>query len=75
MIELAAAALVILLRDPEGREVRVSPGQITSLRSGVPGKPNSLAVPGARCMVGLTDGKFVSVIETCAQIQTMMEAR
>lgn len=67
--------LMLVLHRVDGHEVRVSPEQITSLNSpqkGVKAEDRIYDVRG-NCLVGLTDGKNVQVIETCPEIQRMME--
>jgi hypothetical protein len=71
---LAAAAIrLIVLHQADGREVLINPSQITSLHASLPGQPNRVVAPGARCLVGLVDGKFASVIETCAAVRALIE--
>ena len=67
------AATLLILHSTEGHVIRVNPEQITSLREAVPGKPNQLFAQEVKCMVGLTDGKFVNVVEKCADIQKTLE--
>ena len=69
---MIALALIILHRAADGQEVLINPPQVTSLRAPA-GPLNNLVPHGARCVVGLTDGKFVSVIETCRNVQQMLE--
>lgn len=54
--------LLILLHDPEGREIWINPETVVSLRPrGIDGHfPKE-----ARCLVNLDDGKFVAVRESC----------
>jgi len=71
---LAAAAIrLIVLHQADGREIAINPAQVTSLYAALPGRPNRLVAPGSRCVVGLVDGKFASVIETCAAVRKLIE--
>lgn len=70
----AAAAVVavgfVVLHRIDGGEVLVSPRHVTSLRS--PAGPARGLMPG-HCVVGLTDGKFVGVLEACATVKDLLE--
>ena len=72
---LLALTAVILLHDLEGREIRVNPDQVTHLRAAKLGETDKLFPAHAKCMVNLADGKFLAVVETCAEIQRMLEQR
>lgn len=76
MIECCGIGLItyvlIVLHRVDGGEVIVAPTQVTSLRS--PGGPlDHLPTPGGRCLVGMTDGKFVSVLESCRRVKDLIE--
>lgn len=63
---------LLLLHGPTGREIRVNPNSVTSLHSSVPGQPNKVLTDGSKCLINLTDGKFVSVAETCEMVDSMI---
>ena len=69
------ASVLLLLHGPDGVEVRISPDQVTHLRSAKPGaaKNDKIFPEHVNCMVNLTDGKFVTVVETCEHVQKMLE--
>jgi hypothetical protein len=67
------AVVLILLHGPDGHEIRISPSQVTSMRSSVEGQPNKALDDDVRCMINLADGKFVSVVEPCHIVQHMLE--
>ena len=71
----AATLQLIVLHQVDGREVVVNPAQITSLYAALPGRPNRLVAPGSRCVVMLTDGKHVGVIEPCAAVRRLIEKK
>jgi hypothetical protein len=71
MAAIAALVFVVLHR-VDGGEVAVNPTLVTSLRS-TPGSLGGLAPSGANCIVGLTDGKFLAVIETCDTVRRLLE--
>lgn len=68
---LLIAVQLITLHRVDGGEVVVNGEQVTSLRStaGV----GHLA-PG-HCVIGLTDGKFVAVLEPCGKVRQELEGR
>jgi hypothetical protein len=65
--------LLIMLHTVDGLEVDINPKQITSLRETRPDKEKHLVVAGVHCAVGLSDGKFVTVVESCADIRKKIE--
>lgn len=68
---MLALNLVVLHR-ADGQEVAVNPPQITSLRAPA-GALDRLAPQGSHCIVGLADGKWLAVIETCRAVQQLLE--
>lgn len=69
----AAALALILLHRVDGGEVTVAAAHVTSLRA-TPGSLNKLTPKDTRCLVGLSDGKFVAVLEACRDVRTLLEA-
>lgn len=67
----AVALSLIILHRADGGEVIINPAQVTSLRA-TAGSLGRLA-PHGHCLVGLTDGKFVAVIEPCGEIKRLLE--
>ena len=72
MDKLSAAVFLLLLHAPDGQEYRIAPDQVTSLHAPRPDGGKHF-VATVHCLVNLTDGKFVSVVETCPEIQKMLE--
>ena len=71
---LAAAALaLVLLHRADGGTVTVAAAHVTSLRE-TPGSLGKQVPDATRCLVGLTDGKFVAVLETCTRVRELLEA-
>ena len=64
--------LLIILHNASGQPVIVNPELITSLQ-GRTGERSDLFVQGVQCLVRLTDGKFVTVKEPCAEISRRIE--
>lgn len=69
---LALALQLIVLHRADGGEVAVALQHVTSLRS-TPGSLGKLLPQETRCLVGLDDGKYVAVIETCAAVKRLLE--
>jgi hypothetical protein len=64
---------LLLLHGPTGREIRINPRTVTSLHAPVPGQRNTAVIDGANCLINTSDGKFVSVVETCETVSSMIE--
>lgn len=69
------AILFILLHGVDGREIIINAEQVTSLHSAHKDQPNKLITDDARCVVGLTDGKFITVAEDCWQVRRLLEGQ
>jgi hypothetical protein len=71
---LAAYAVLHLLKltGLDGQMIEVNPDQIVSLR--VPREDQERHIhEKAQCLIHTTDGKFISVIETCERVQRLLE--
>lgn len=69
---VVAAFIVLHLID--GRTVAINPEQVTRLSEAREGTDEGKQLAeGVRCIVFLTDGKYVSVAETCKEVQHLME--
>lgn len=64
---------LVLLHTVDGREVSVNPEQVTSLHANKANEDNKLLTSDVSCVVGLTDGKFVSVAESCEAVRKLLE--
>lgn len=60
----------ILLHTVDDREVGVNAHEIVSIT-----KPGGLMTQDANCMIALTDGKFVTTIETCREVIDQLQER
>ena len=69
---LAAALVLVVLHRVDGGEVVVNSTQVTSLRS-VPGGLSGHLPGPSKCLVGLTDGRFVAVVEPCGEVKRLLE--
>jgi hypothetical protein len=70
---LILGALLILLHGPDDHIILISPDQVTSLREAKPGEEGRHFTDTVHCMVNTTDGKFVTVVEPCSTVRTLME--
>ena len=73
MDPLLVTVVLIALHGPDGREIDVNVDEVTSLQCKLPNVANKLFVAGVNALVNLTDGKHVSVRETCAEIRALLE--
>lgn len=64
---------LVMLHSIDGHDVAINPAQVTSLHAARPGEPNKLLTDQVACVVGLTNGKFVSVIEHCDVVRRLLE--
>jgi uncharacterized protein YlzI (FlbEa/FlbD family) len=73
-MDAAILALLSLLElhGLDGRTVYVNPQQIVSMARP---KDDRTFHSGVQCVITLADGKFVSVVETCDEVQARMRAR
>ena len=65
--------IMITVHGLDGREITISADEITSLHGRVPGKSNMLFVDGVNCLVHLTDGQTISVVETCLEVRDRIQ--
>lgn len=72
-----AAVVLIVLHNVDGDEITINPEHVVVLHptteSDRQGKPNTLVTKGVNCVVGLSNGKFISVVESCATVRAAME--
>jgi hypothetical protein len=72
-MEILLAAFVTL-HAPQGAVIEINPDQVTSLRNAPPQKRGSFTEQ-ANCLINLTDGKFVTVIEDCETVRKLFGVR
>ena len=68
-MDILIAATLFLVNTLDGRAIYLNPDQVVSL---APTVDNDMFAKGVRCVIGLSDGKFVSAREDCASIQMRM---
>lgn len=66
-------ALLLLLHGPTGREIRLNPHSVTSLHMAEKQGRNQAITDAANCLINTTDGKFISVVETCEAVSRMID--
>lgn len=72
-LALAAALYLLVLHRADGGEVLVNPAQIVTLHGPAPrGGAAPLFTGAVRCAIGLSDGKWLSVIEPCEAIRARL---
>jgi len=69
-LALLVALHLIKVTGLDGQIIELNPEQIVSLR--VPREEGTLHA-GIRCLIHTTDGKFISVLETCESVQKLLE--
>ncbi len=72
-MDVLTAIHLIVLHTVEGREVPVNPRAVTHLITSKQSEEGKHFVNGVHCMVNFIDGKFVAVVESCDQVQQMIE--
>ncbi len=67
---LALMLQLVLLHNIDGHPAQINPKLIVSIS---PPRDKSALTSGVKCIVSLADRKFVSVKETCDEVQALME--
>jgi hypothetical protein len=71
-LALVAGVVLVVLHRADGGEVAVVPGHVTNLHSAA-APQNKVVVGAARCVLGLDDGKYLSVLEACGEVRRLLE--
>ena len=72
MFELITVAFIVL-HAPDGREIDVAVEGITSLRCRLEGVKNEYFADDVNTLINMSDGKHISVTETCLEVRRMIE--
>lgn len=72
MIEVLALELIVL-HTIDGRDVHVNPAHVVTLTERIEGAQNKVLSDKVYCVVGLLDGKFVSVAERCDSVRRQLQ--
>ena len=70
---LLVASGLIVLHAPDGHEVFVNPGEVTTLHQKL-GAGKGTFTEMAACLINTTDGKFITVSENCLKVLDAMKA-
>lgn len=70
---LVVAVHLVLLHSVDGREVLVNPDHVSNVTSHKAGEANRLLVESVECVIGLANGKLISVIEPCDVVKRLLE--
>jgi uncharacterized protein YlzI (FlbEa/FlbD family) len=73
MTILAGSTVIIVLHGLAGVEISVNALSITSMRTAPPSNSNKHFTEGVHCMVSTSDGKYVTVTETCDEVRRAIE--
>lgn len=65
---MEVAVTFVILHTLNGDEVAINPEQITSITRPHDGEGQKLLTDRVECAVGLSNGKFVSVLEECSEV-------
>jgi hypothetical protein len=65
---------LVLLHAPTGSAIYVNPDTVTTMRSPTAEK-NKHFTDEAKCLLNTSDGKFISVIETCDEVRELFKKR
>jgi len=69
-IYLLIAVHLIQLTGIDKQIIELNPDSVATLRGP---RETDLIAKGAKCLVFTTDGKYVSVTETCAEVHRLLE--
>ena len=74
MILLAAAVAfkLIVVHALSGDEVDVNPAEITNIREAKGPADKDMVSKNVKCVISMSDGKFISVLETCDKVKQML---
>ena len=73
-VALAAWISLVILHRVDGGAVAVAPSHITSMHARAPSTGQNKLVTGeARCIVWLSDGKLLSVLESCETVKQLLD--
>jgi len=74
---IIATTVAVLFRlvvlHARGGEIHVNPNEVTHMRAHPPGEEHRAFTEDVECMINLSDGKFVTVIETCETVRKLFE--
>jgi len=72
---LLAALELVTVHMIDGRVVQINPAEITSMVWPHEASSNKVMDDDVNCVISFTDGKFLSVAETCAEVQVLISSK
>jgi hypothetical protein len=69
---ILVVAVLIALHGPDGHDITVNMEEITSVHCRYQGSKSGSFAPGANAIINMTDGKFVSIRETCEELKKIL---
>jgi hypothetical protein len=74
-VMLILAVVLISLHAPNGDRIDINPDTITSMHGRVPQRKGDAALMAKEieCLINLSDGKYVSVVEKCDEVRELIK--
>lgn len=69
---ILAVVVLIVLHNVDGDEITINPEHVVALQHTKDeniGTSQRLIAPGPKCVIALSNGKFVSVVEECGMVR------
>lgn len=67
---MITAMALIILHTVSGAQIEINPKLITHMRG--PEPDHRLFTEGAKCLINFSDGKYITVRETCAEVKNLI---
>jgi hypothetical protein len=71
---LLIALQLVIFHTVDGHEVAINPAQVTNMIAAKDDQDNKLFTNSVRCVINLTDGRFITVAESCDEVKRRLEA-
>jgi hypothetical protein len=62
-------AILAIVHGIDGREILLNPESVTNMKSAIEGKENAIVAGKVQCIINMSDGHFISVVESCKQVE------
>lgn len=70
IVDFSVAIALLLFHTPAGKPVYVNPDEITNVHEPI----DNLLSSNVHCVIGLTNGKFISLSEDCTTVHEAINA-
>jgi len=70
---IAVVLRIIVVHSPGGGEIDINPNGIVSMRSEYRKGEDRMFTENTNCMINTSDGRFISVVESCAEVRKLIE--